>query len=92
MKYLKILEWLDISVVLIYNDLTSCDRGASGVLYLQSATAGAMFSLRALTVRSEVRYVVLRIGSCAMKAFEPCQVRKEAALRKYFHVPRGCLI
>lgn len=29
-------------------------------------------------------------GSCAMGACEPGQVRKEAALSGYFHVPQGC--
>ena len=29
-------------------------------------------------------------GSCAMGACEPGQVRKEAALSGYFHVPREC--
>ncbi len=30
-------------------------------------------------------------GSCAMEAREPCQVRKEAAISGYPHVPQGCL-
>lgn len=30
-----------------------------------------------------------KFGSCAMGACEPGQVRKEAALSGYFHVPRG---
>ncbi len=30
-----------------------------------------------------------KFGSCAMEACEPGQVRKEAALSGYFHVPRG---
>ncbi len=37
-------------------------------------------------------HVVLKIGSCAMSAYEPCQVRKEAALSRLTHVPWGSLI
>lgn len=36
-------------------------------------------------------HAVLTFGSCAMGTYEPCQVRKEAALSRISHVPRGRL-
>ena len=35
--------------------------------------------------------MVLTVGSFAMNACEPGQVRKEAAVSKIFHVPKGSL-
>ena len=42
-------------------------------------------------MRSGSLHVVLTVGSFAMNAYEPGQVRKEAAVSKMFHVPRGSL-
>jgi hypothetical protein len=36
-------------------------------------------------------HAVLTFGSRAMGTYEPCQVRKEAALSRISHVPRGRL-
>jgi homospermidine synthase len=34
----------------------------------------------------------MKIGSCAAEAYEPRQVRKEAAVSRYFRVPQGYLV
>ena len=56
------------------------DRGVSGTLYLKSAIAGIMHTIRALLVRSAPFSFVLRDGSRAIAIREPCQVGNQAAL------------
>jgi hypothetical protein len=59
--------------------------------YPQSAVAGLNSCQRSWGVRTSFRYPVLTVGSFAMNAYEPGQVRKEAAVSKMFHVPKGSL-
>lgn len=35
---------------------------------------------------------MLTAGSCATRTYEPCQVRKEAAISKHLRVPWECLV
>ncbi len=57
----------------------------------QSAVAGSNAYSRYNDVRSVVSNGVLRVRSFAMDACEPGQVRKEAAVSRRFHVPKGSL-
>ena len=66
-------------------------RGGSGALYPQSAIVGVMPALRFWFVFGLTLEWALKVESCAIKACEPCQVRKEAALSNHFCVPQGCL-
>ena len=66
-------------------------RGISGALYLKSAVAGVIFSLRVAFVQSASRFSVLKGGSRAIGGREPCQVGDQAALSGLTDVPRGCL-
>lgn len=44
-----------------------------------------------LFLREPMWQLVSLLGSRAMGIYESCQVGNEAALRRTFHVPRGCL-
>lgn len=75
-----------------YNSGAVLDGELAVPCSLQSATAG-------LNSCHEVRicgvwppYGVLRTGSCATHACEPCQVLTEAALSGKLRVPRVCLV
>ncbi len=57
----------------------------------QSALARLNPFLRLSVCKVCLLHVALTVGSCAMGTHEPCQVRKEAALSGFTHVPRGSL-
>ena len=65
-------------------------RGASGALYLQSATAGRM-SAPGSGWSGRIGQAVLKVGSCATGFYEPGQTLTGAALRRIPCVPRGRL-
>jgi hypothetical protein len=54
---------------------------------LQAALAGVNSSPRLDLCEVWSICSVLKVGSCAIRSFEPCQIRKEAALRKKSYVP-----
>jgi len=57
----------------------------------QSAQARLNSFLRLCACRVCLLHVALKVGSRAMGSHEPCQVRKEAALSGFTHVPWGSL-
>ena len=58
----------------------------------QSALARLKSFSRLSVCKVCLLHVALKIGSRAMSAHEPCQVRKEAALSGLTHVPWGSLV
>ena len=66
-------------------------RGISGALYPQSATVGVTPAAGSFVFLVCPLNRALKTESCATGTYEPCQVRKEAALSKHFCVPRGSL-
>ena len=64
-------------------------RGASGALYPQSAIAGSNSPPRGRVAGSAPTSPALMVGSCAARAREPRQVRKEAALSGPPGVPQS---
>ena len=63
-------------------------RGASGALYLQSATAGVISNYKGCVCVVEQRTLsVMTDGSYATDGCEPCQVGNQAALSNLVCVP-----
>src|SRR5919108_2619364 len=54
------------------------------------ALAGLKSRSRSCVDRPTVGSAALKAWSCAAATFEPCQVRKEAAVRSVRRVPQGC--
>jgi hypothetical protein len=54
------------------------------------ALAGLKSRSRSFVVVSAAGGAALKAWSCAAATFEPCQVRKEAAVRSTRRVPQGC--
>src|SRR5258707_11034347 len=54
------------------------------------ALAGLKSRSRSSVHRPTAGSAVLKAWSCAATTFEPCQVRKEAAVRSVRRVPQGC--
>src|SRR5919202_1405857 len=54
------------------------------------ALAGLKSRSRLCVHRPTASSAVLKAWSCAATTFEPCQVRKEAAVRSARRVPQGC--
>ncbi len=65
--------------------------GVSGALYPQSALAGLSAHPRVVAFGASTPQVALKVRSRAMRAREPGQIRKEAALSDSEHVPRFSL-
>jgi hypothetical protein len=86
------LSRFDISLASRYHARGRARRGASGALNPQTAIAGSNSSPRADRTRFCCGWKALKIGSCAAEAFEPRQVREEAAVRSHLRVPQECLV
>ena len=67
------------------------NREISGVLYLQSATAGVNSRFEGRFCAAVATFCVLRYGSCAITPCEPCQVGNQAALSNVRDVIQGSL-
>lgn len=78
--------------VLCYNEQAALDGEVAVPCNPQSAIAGLNSRLRLSSCGVRPMQEVLTNRSCATGTSEPCQVLTEAALRRHFRVPQGCLI
>lgn len=95
-KYVKCWQ----NLTMFYSSTWRDDRAVEGArlesVCTGNRTEGSNPSLSAIKISRTSGFFILFLcrtvfaGSCAMGACEPGQVRKEAALSGYFHVPQGC--
>src|SRR5699024_3965750 len=65
--------------------------GGSGALYLAIRYSKTEFLSEVNDFKVCVKELVLTFRSCATEPYEPCQSRKEAAVSRFFCVPRDSL-
>ena len=85
------LYWYNKWTFIIFINPTALDGELAVLCNLQSATAGLNSSKRCRSFEVCHRKVVLTVGPFAIGTCEPCQVRKEAAVRKTSYVPEDSL-